>query len=220
MSVRLFTLLLFLLPAGTVAKDDRSVLLVLGDSLTAGYGLDPSSAYPARLQEKIDRAGIDVEVVNAGVSGETSAGGARRINWLLQRRVDFLLLELGANDGLRGIPLESTRENLQEIIDATRRRYPHVRIIIAGMLVPPNLGPDYANGFRELFRELAKKNDAALIPFLLEGVAGRPKLNLADGIHPTPQGHRIVANNVWEVIRPILASASPTHREGESQVGP
>ncbi len=197
-------MLLLIGSTGPAAKPDRPVLLVLGDSLTAGYGLDPSQAYPAELQKKIDAAGLDIEVVNAGLSGETSAGGARRIDWLLKRRVDILLLELGANDGLRGIPLESTRKNLQQIIDKTRRRYPGVQIVIAGMLVPPNLGPDYSTSFRDLFRNLAKKNHAVLIPFLLEGVAGKPELNQADGIHPTPEGQKLVAENVWGVIRSLL----------------
>ncbi len=201
--------LLLLLPFARAEGEERPVLLVLGDSLTAGYGLDPSLAYPALLQKKIDAAGLDVEVVNAGVSGETSAGGARRIDWLLKRRVDVLLLELGANDGLRGIPLDSTEANLQRIIDATRSRFPDVRIVVAGMLVPPNLGPDYSRAFRELFRDLATRNHATLIPFLLEGVAGKRELNQADGIHPTPQGHEVVAENVWKVIRPILSRISP-----------
>ena len=201
--------LLLLLPFARAEGEERPVLLVLGDSLTAGYGLDPSLAYPALLQKKIDAAGLDVEVVNAGVSGETSAGGARRIDWLLKRRVDVLLLELGANDGLRGIPLDSTEANLQRIIDATRSRFPDVRIVVAGMLVPPNLGPDYSRAFRELFRDLATRNHATLIPFLLEGVAGKRELNQADGIHPTPQGHEVVAETVWKVIRPILSRISP-----------
>ncbi|MEJ2076946.1 MAG: arylesterase [Acidobacteriota bacterium] len=205
MFIRTVTLMLLLLAStGLAADPGRPVLLVLGDSLTAGYGLDPSQAYPAQLQKKIDAAGLDVEVVNAGLSGETSAGGARRVNWLLRRRVDILLLELGANDGLRGIPLDSTRKNLQHIIDETRGRYPHAQVVIAGMLVPPNLGPDYSQRFRDLFRELAEKNQATLIPFLLEGVAGKPELNQADGIHPTPDGHKLVAENVWKVIRPLL----------------
>jgi acyl-CoA thioesterase-1 len=211
MFIRTVTLMLLLLAStGLVAGPGRPVLLVLGDSLTAGYGLDPSQAYPAQLQKKIDAAGLDVEVVNAGLSGETSAGGARRVNWLLRRRVDVLLLELGANDGLRGIPLDSTRKNLQHIIDETRGRYPHAQVVIAGMLVPPNLGPDYSQRFRDLFRDLAEKNQATLIPFLLEGVAGKPELNQADGIHPTPDGHKLVAENVWKVIRPLLLQLKPS----------
>jgi acyl-CoA thioesterase-1 len=211
MFIRTVTLMLLLLAStGLAADPGRPVLLVLGDSLTAGYGLDPSQAYPAQLQKKIDAAGLDVEVVNAGLSGETSAGGARRVNWLLRRRVDILLLELGANDGLRGISLDSTRKNLQHIIDETHDRYPQAQVVIAGMLVPPNLGPDYSQRFRDLFRELAEKNQATLIPFLLEGVAGKPELNQADGIHPTPDGHKLVAENVWKVIRPLLLQLKPS----------
>lgn len=188
--------------AGLGAAPKR--ILILGDSLTAGYGLDPKQAYPALLQERIDREGLPYRVVDAGVSGDTSAGGLSRINWLLREPVEVLVLELGANDGLRGIELDSTRRNLQGIIDRTRRRYPDVRILIAGMMVPPNLGKDYATRFRELFVELAETNGAVLLPFLLEGVAGRPELNLPDGIHPTAEGHLRVADNVWRYLRPLL----------------
>ncbi|GAB4119247.1 MAG: arylesterase [Acidobacteriota bacterium] len=191
-----------MLSAGLGAAPKR--ILILGDSLTAGYGLDPKQAYPALLQERIDREGLPYRVVDAGVSGDTSAGGLSRINWLLREPVDVLVLELGANDGLRGIELDSTRRNLQGIIDRTRQSYPDVRILIAGMMVPPNLGKDYATRFRELFVELAATNGAVLLPFLLEGVAGRPELNLPDGIHPTAEGHRRVADNVWRYLRPLL----------------
>jgi acyl-CoA thioesterase-1 len=192
----------WLLSAGLVAAPKR--ILILGDSLTAGYGLDPKLAYPALLQARIDREGLPYRVVDAGVSGDTSAGGLSRINWLLREPVEVLVLELGANDGLRGIELDSTRRNLQGIIDRTRQRCPEVRILIAGMMVPPNLGKEYATRFRELFRELAETNEAVLLPFLLEGVAGRPELNLPDGIHPTAEGHRRVADNVWRYLRPLL----------------
>jgi acyl-CoA thioesterase I len=200
------------LNVSTFASAEPRRILVFGDSLTAGYGIDPGLAFPAVLQEKIAAAGLDYEVVNGGVSGDTTAGGLRRIDWLLQRPVDILLLELGANDGLRGIPLDSTKRNLQAIIDRARARYPDVRLVIAGMLVPPNLGPDYTQRFREIFEEVASENEAVLIPFLLEGVAGRPDLNLPDGIHPTPAGHRIVAENVWSALGPLLAG-------GEDQGG-
>lgn len=186
--------------------DSGGTILILGDSLTAGYGLVPSQAYPARLQEKINELSLDFTVVNAGVSGDTSAGGLRRIDWLLRSKIDVLVLALGANDGLRGIPLESTRQNLQEIIDRTRQHSPEVRIIVAGMLVPPNLGERYAGGFQSLFPGLASENNAALIPFLLKGVAGDRKLNLADGIHPNPRGHELVADNVWRTLEPVLRS--------------
>jgi len=190
--------------AFSINASDSQRLVILGNSLTAGYGLDPDYAFPALLQTKIHRLGLPYEVVNAGISGDTTAGGARRISWLLKQEIDVLILELGANDGLRGVSLNSTRKNLQSIIDETKTKNPNVDIIIAGMLVPPNLGPDYSNGFKSIFTEISKKNGCSLIPFLLEGVGGRPELNLPDGIHPTAEGHRIVAENVWEVLGPIL----------------
>jgi acyl-CoA thioesterase-1 len=180
-------------------------VLILGDSLTAGYGLDPSLAYPALLQQRVDEASLDYEIVNAGLSGDTSAGGLRRIDWLLKNPVDIFLLELGANDGLRGIPLESTKNNLQGIINRVKAEYPSVKIMIAGMMVPPNLGPEYSSQFASLFQELARENNAELIPFLLDGVAGNPDLNLSDGIHPTPKGHNIIAETVWPLLAPLLA---------------
>lgn len=179
-------------------------ILFLGDSITAGYGLDESQAFPALIQEKIRSAGHNYRVVNAGLSGETSSGGLRRIGWLLRSRVDILVLELGANDGLRGINLEVTRDNLQQIIDQTRQKYPDVKIVLAGMQVPPNLGEDYTRTFREMFPSLARVNNSLLIPFILEGVAGDPALNLPDGIHPNVEGQKILAQNVWSVLRPIL----------------
>ena len=193
-------------PAAAVPADERPVLLCFGTSLTAGLGLAPESAYPALLQLKIDSAGLAFRVVNAGVSGETSAAGLRRIDWLLQQpqRVAVLVLELGANDALRGQDLGAAQRDLQEIIDRTRRRFPGVRVVIAGMAAPPNLGPRYTREFRDLFVALARDNHAALIPFLLDGVAGRPELNQADGIHPTEAGARIVADNVWQVVEPVL----------------
>jgi acyl-CoA thioesterase-1 len=181
-------------------------ILFLGNSLSAGYGLDPELAFPALIQQKIDSLKWNFQVINAGLSGETSAGGLRRVDWLLQRRVDILVLELGGNDGLRGITLDLTKKNLQAIIDRVKVKYPAMKIVIAGMEVPPNLGPEYTAQFRTLYAELAKKNKALLIPFLLEGVGGDPKLNLPDGIHPTAEGHRIVAKNVWKVLMPLLKS--------------
>ena len=148
--------------------------------------------------------GWSFEVVNAGLSGETSSGGLRRINWLLKRKVDVLVLELGANDALRGIYLELTKKNLQAIIDSTKNKYPNVKIVVAGMLAPPNLGEEYTDKFRSIFTVLSK--DALLVPFLLQGVGGVPELNLSDGIHPTTEGHKIVAENVWKVLKPLLES--------------
>ena len=186
--------------------DDRPVVLFFGTSLTAGLGLEPEEAYPALVQRKIDSAGLGFRAVNAGVSGETSAAGLRRIDWLLQQPVAVLVLELGANDALRGQDLVAAKRNLQEIIDRTRARYPGVRVVIAGMEAPPNLGTRYTSEFRRLFIDLARANGAALIPFLLEGVAGEAQLNQSDGIHPTAAGARIVADNVWEVLAPVLGA--------------
>ena len=196
------------LPTFTRLQDRPAIknILFFGNSLSAGYGLDPSEAFPAMIQQRIDSLGLAYNVINAGLSGETSAGGLRRIDWLLQRHLDILVLELGANDGLRGIALTDTRRNLQGIIDRTKQKYPNAKIVIAGMQVPPNLGKTYTQAFRALFPELAQKNNAALIPFLLEGVGGVPALNLADGIHPNAAGHRRVAENVWKTLRPVIKS--------------
>jgi len=183
---------------------ERPVVLFLGDSLTAGYGLPAEEAFPALVQERIDAAGLDYRVVNAGVSGDTSAGGRRRIAWLLRQPIAVLVLELGANDILRGQELGALHENLRAIVDKTRAAYPDVRIVVAGMRAPGNLGRDYVAGFEVTYRELARETGAALIPFLLEGVAAEPDLNQADGIHPTAAGHRIVADTVWRTLGPIL----------------
>jgi acyl-CoA thioesterase-1 len=184
--------------------DTRRVVLFLGTSLTAGYGLAIEQAFPSLVAEMIDSAGLPYRVVNAGVSGETSAGGLRRIDWLLGEPVHVLALELGANDGLRGLDVSEMQRNLQEIVDRTRARYPHARIVIAGMESPPNMGSRYTSAFRRVFPDLASANDAALIPFLLDGVAGRPELNQLDGIHPTAEGHRRIAATVWQVLEPLL----------------
>jgi acyl-CoA thioesterase I len=183
---------------------ERRAILILGDSLAAGYGVDPDEAFPALLQNKIDAASLKYEIVNAGVSGDTTAGGLRRIDWLLRRKIDVLVLELGGNDGLRGLSPGMTRTNLQTIIDRTKAKYPHVKLIIAGMQMPPNMGEEYNTAFRQIFPDLAKTNKAALVPFLLEGVGGKIDLNLPDQIHPNPEGHRIVAENVWKVLEPLL----------------
>lgn len=188
--------------SGTRPAD--KILVVLGDSLSAGFGVDPSEAWPARIQEKIREAGLPWKLVNAGLSGDTSAGGLRRLDWILRRPVDALLLELGSNDGLRGLPLEATRTNLQTVIERTRAKYPNVRIVLAGMKMPENLGEAYTRQFESLYRDLAETNKVALIPFLLDGVGGRSELNLPDQIHPNAEGHRRVATNVWKVLQPVL----------------
>ncbi|MGB3774138.1 MAG: arylesterase [Leeuwenhoekiella sp.] len=185
----------------TVSKS----ILFFGDSLTAGYGLDDTAdAYPAIIQQKLDSLTLNYNVINAGVSGETTAGGKNRISWVLKQNVDLFVLELGANDGLRGVPLSETRQNLQAIIDTVRSKNPQAQIVLAGMQLPPNLGRDYTTEFKQIFPELAKKNNTALIPFLLTDVAGIPELNQGDGIHPTIKGQKIVAKNVWETIAPLL----------------
>lgn len=183
----------------------NKTILFFGDSLTAGYGLDDSNdAYPALIQTKIDSLGLKYTVVNSGLSGETTSGGLGRINWVLNQQVDVFVLELGANDGLRGISLSETRSNLQAIIDAVRNKNSEIPIILAGMQLPPNLGQDYTNEFKSIFEDLAVKNELTLIPFLLKDVGGIPELNLSDGIHPNEEGQKIVANNVWEVLGPLV----------------
>lgn len=182
----------------------RPVVLCLGDSLTAGYGLPAEEAFPALLQQRIDAAGLDYRVVNAGASGDTSAGGRRRIDWLLRQPVAVLVLALGANDMLRGQDLGALGDNLRAIVAKTRAAHPESRVVIAGMRAPANLGRAYAARFEETFRRVAQESDAALIPFLLEGVAADPGLNQPDGIHPTAEGQRVVAETVWQTLGPIL----------------
>ncbi len=182
----------------------NKTILFFGDSITAGYGLDTDDAFPALIQKKVDSLGLAYRIVNSGVSGETSAGGLRRIDWVLQQPVDIFVLELGGNDGLRGIDPSSTKENLQGIIDKVSETYPDAEIILTGMEAPPNMGQNYTDRFRSIFSELADSNDVIFLPFILEGVAGEPELNLPDGIHPTEEGHKILARNVWDVLKPVL----------------
>lgn len=183
---------------------ERKNILFFGTSLTAGYGLDPTEAYPALIQNRIDSLKMPYNVINGGLSGETSAGGKARIDWLLKQRVDVFVLELGANDGLRGLPVAQTAKNLQAIIDRVKAKYPDAEMVLAGMQVPPNMGAKYAADFKNMYPELAKKNQMALIPFLLDKVGGVPKLNQADGIHPTAEGDKILAENVWVVLKGLL----------------
>lgn len=182
-------------------------ILFFGDSITAGYGLDDSNdAFPGVLQQKIDSLGLDYTVINSGVSGETTAGGSSRIDWVIKQNPTIFVLELGANDGLRGVPLSETRSNLQEIINTVREKSPETKIILAGMQLPPNMGQEYTQEFKQLYVDLAEKNDLAFIPFILKDVGGIATLNQADGIHPTVEGHQIVANTVWETLKPMLKS--------------
>jgi acyl-CoA thioesterase-1 len=179
-------------------------IVFFGNSLTAGYGLDLSEAYPALIQAKIDSLNLPYKVINAGLSGETTAGGNSRIDWILKQPVHVFVLELGGNDGLRGIPLEETEKNLQQIINKVKEKYPDVKLMLTGMRVPPNMGKPYSENFHKIFGDLAKSNKIAFLPFLLEGVGGNPELNQSDGIHPTAEGQKIVAENVWAVLKYLL----------------
>lgn len=182
----------------------KGVILFLGNSLSAGLGVDEEAAFPHLIQERIDSLGWDYVVVNAGISGETTAGGLSRMDWVLKQPIEVLVLELGGNDGLRGISTKVTRNNLEQIIGKTRQAYPEAEIVLAGMQLPPNLGHEYTTAFREIYPELADEHDVHLIPFLLEGVGGVDHMMQRDGIHPNERGHRLVAENVWSVLEPIL----------------
>lgn len=183
---------------------NEKTILFFGTSLTAGYGLTVDEAFPALIQKKVNEAKFPYKVINAGLSGETSAAGNTRIDWLLKQPMAVFVLELGANDGLRGLPLKETKSNLQQIIDKVRKKNAGVKIVLAGMQIPPSMGADYAAEFKSLFPELARKNDLVLVPFLLQGVGGVPKLNQGDGIHPTAEGQKILAENVWAQLKTIL----------------
>ncbi|MEO5995888.1 MAG: arylesterase [Chitinophagaceae bacterium] len=186
------------------AIEKTKTILFFGNSLTAGYGLTPSEAFPALIQGKLDSLKLPYKIINAGVSGETSSGGNSRIEWILRQPLDIFVLELGGNDGLRGIPLSETKKNLQSIIDKVKEKNPAARLLIAGMQIPPNMGQKYTTEFRRVFPDLAKKNGVALVPFLLQDVGGEEKLNQPDGIHPTAEGHKIVAENVWKELQKLL----------------
>lgn len=191
-------------PATAEQAPARKTIVFFGNSLTAAYQLSPEQGFPALIQGKIDSLGLPYQCVNAGLSGETTADGKNRIDWVLQQPVDVFVLELGGNDALRGLPVAESKKNLQAIIDRVKTKYPDCKIVIAGMLAPPNLGPVYTRDFHDMYPALAKKNKAALIPFLLENVGGEQHLNLNDGIHPNVEGHKIVAQTVWKVLKPLL----------------
>ena len=201
---RLFGLICAIALGATLPAAETKTLLFLGDSLTAGYGLDPGEAFPALIQKKIDEARWSWRVVNAGLSGDTTAGGLRRIDWLLRQRVDMIVIELGGNDGLRGIPPAVSRVNLEAMIERVRAKHPAAQVVIAGMQMPVNMGEEHRREFAAIFPAVAEAHDAVLIPFLLEGVGGVPELNLPDGIHPTAEGHRLVAETVWKILEPLL----------------
>ncbi len=191
--------------SATTEASQQKTILFFGDSLTAGYGLDDvSEAFPGVIQHIIDSVKLPYKVVNAGLSGETTAGGVGRIAWVLKQKPDIFVLELGANDGLRGIPVTETSKNLQAIVDSVKSKYSNTKLMLLGMMVPPNMGAAYANDFKTVFPTIAKKNKMALVPFLLNGVGGNPSLNQKDGIHPTAKGAKIVAGNVWSVLKGLL----------------
>jgi len=203
LKVTFFIIITFL--SLNLSAQEQETILFFGDSITAGYGLTEEQAFPAIIQQKIDSLGLNYKVINSGLSGETTAGGLRRIDWVLQQHVDIFVLELGGNDGLRGIDPLNSKQNLQGIMDKVRETYPEADILLTGMEAPPNMGQTYTSRFREIYTELRNENDVSFMPFILEGVAGDPDLNQSDGIHPTEAGHRVVADDLWEYLRPMLS---------------
>jgi acyl-CoA thioesterase-1 len=200
-AARCVLLALVLLVAGPARADER-VIVALGDSLTAGLGVAADEAYPALLEDRLRRAGLPYRVVNAGVSGDTSAGGLRRLDWVLRSGPEVAIVALGANDGLRGVPVATLRDNLTAIVTTLQAR--GVRVLLIGMRLPPNYGRVYADAFAETFRLVARRTSTSFLPFLLDGVGGEPSLNQADGIHPNAAGHRVVAERVWPALKPLL----------------
>lgn len=198
-------LLIFSLALNTGSAAERKTIFIVGDSIAAGHGVELEEAFPALLQQRINEKQLPYEIVNAGLSGDTTAGGVRRLPWLLRRPMDVLVLELGGNDGLRGITPKETKANLEKMIDLAREKNPAVQIIVAGMQMPQNMGEDYTREYREVFPAVAKEKQAKLIPFLLESVGGKAELNLPDRIHPNPEGHKIIAETVWKTLEPMLS---------------
>jgi acyl-CoA thioesterase-1 len=200
--------------SSTLNAEEMKRILVLGDSLSGGFGLKPSEAYPALLANKLSAAGLNFQVTNASQTGGTSDGGLERLPGHLRRKIDIFILELGINDAFRGVPVDQIQNNLQEIIDKVKARNRNVRVVIAGMQLPNYATDDYVAGFGKMFTELTTKNRATLVPYLLDGVAGDPSLNLPDGIHPNAAGQKVLADNVWRVLEPIAretAAASASH---------
>ena len=187
-----------------IQADIRKYILFFGNSLTAGYGLDEDQSFPSLIQDRIDSLKLPFQVINGGLSGETSAGGLNRIDWVLRQQIDVFVLELGPNDALRGLDLKSTEANLRGILDEVLKKYPDIPIIIVGMEAPPNMGAEYTSAFRKIFPTLANDYHAHLIPFLLDGVGGIPELNLPDRMHPNAEGQKIVRENVWKVLKEVL----------------
>ena len=186
------------------SSNSKKLILFFGNSLSAGYGIDAEDAFPGLVAQRIDSLGLDYRVVNGGLSGETTASGLSRLDWFLEEEPAIFVLELGGNDGLRGIPLTETKKNLKGIIQKVRSKYPQTTILLAGMQIPPNMGPEYTREFREIYPSVAEEENVKLIPFLLEGVAGNPDLNLPDGIHPTEKGHLIVLETIWVTLKNLL----------------
>jgi len=188
----------------TSQKSEQKLILFFGNSLTAGYGIDPEDAFPGLTQAALDSLGKDYKVINGGLSGETTAGGLSRLDWFLEEEPYLFVLELGGNDGLRGIQLSETKKNLLGIIDKVKAKYPNTKIILAGMQIPPNMGQEYTDEFKTIYPAVAQEKNVTLIPFLLEGVAGNPDLNLPDGIHPTEEGHKIVLGTIWPYLEEFI----------------
>jgi acyl-CoA thioesterase-1 len=184
----------------STVQADQKIILFFGNSLTAGYGIDQEDAFAGLTQLRIDSLGLDYKVINGGLSGETTAGGLSRLDWFLEDKPDIFVLELGGNDGLRGIDLTETKSNLLAMVDKVRAKFPETKIILAGMQIPPNMGQEYSNEFKKIYPAVAKEKNVTLIPFLLENVGGIPELNLPDGIHPTEKGHKIVLETIWPYI--------------------
>jgi acyl-CoA thioesterase-1 len=185
-------------------KQEKKTILIFGNSLTAGYGIEPEDAFAGLLQQKIDSAGLNYRITNAGLSGETTASGLNRLDWFLEDEPQVFILELGGNDGLRGIAVSETKKNLKKMINLVQDKYPQTNILLAGMQIPPNMGKEYSQKFKSIFPDLAEEENVYLIPFLLEKVGGDPSLNLPDGVHPNEEGHRIVAETVWQYLKPLL----------------
>ncbi len=196
----------FLLPMMLYGQETPKRVLFFGDSITAGYGIGEAKAFPALIQQKIDSLSWNFKAVNGGSSGETSAGGVSRIDWMLRQPISVFVLELGGNDGLRGIDLDATKQNLQKIIDKVEAEYPNASIVITGMQVPPNLGPEYTGKFKKMYPKLAEENNAELVPYFLDDLGGDSTLMQSDGIHPTEAGHKVLAEKTWDVLKPILKS--------------
>lgn len=185
-------------------KGEEKIILFFGNSLTAGYGIEQDMAFPGLVQNRLDSLGKSYKVINGGLSGETTAGGVGRIDWFLEDEPAIFILELGGNDGLRGIQLSETKKNLELIIEKVRSKYPETKIILAGMQIPPNMGPEYSQEFQAIYPDVAKEKNVTLIPFLLQNVGGIKELNLPDGIHPTEEGHKLVLENVWEYLKDVV----------------